>query len=216
MPLNPTPNTMVIQSQNRCMAPSKRVSGDNVVDVLRDIERPYATTTDIAEGLDVTAQTVRNNASELAKDARINKGKVGQSSVYWLADEDEPPASRDVEPVDRSHSVRTGEKDTEHTTEETAGKDEIEPKKEVREERLEQAQIPHPVIVLTVIGGSFGAVTMFAIMNLNLGLLTFEAVALFFLSWIGIFVTYSGILLMWPHLHRSEVSDSTSAEVDSQ
>lgn len=97
------------------MARSKRVSGDNVVDVLRDIEKPYATTTDIAEGLDVTAQTIRNNASELAKDARINKGKVGQSSVYWLADEGEPPASREGKPPNRSPDVEQWE----HTGEET-------------------------------------------------------------------------------------------------
>jgi len=73
------------------MTPSKQVSGDSVVDVLRDTEKPYATTTDIAEGLDVTAQTIRNNAGELSQDPRINKGSVGQSSVYWLADSNSPP-----------------------------------------------------------------------------------------------------------------------------
>lgn len=83
------------------MCPAKKVSGDTVVDALvgltRDEEKPYATTTDLAEELDVTAQTIRNNASDIAEDPRVKKGKVGQSSVYWLAvkydpeELDEPP-----------------------------------------------------------------------------------------------------------------------------
>jgi hypothetical protein len=84
------------------MAPQKRVSGDAVVDLLADLtrqaEKPYATTTDIAEGLGVTPQTVRNNASEIADDPRINKGKVGQSSVYWLADPSERNGREAEEP----------------------------------------------------------------------------------------------------------------------
>lgn len=56
---------------------------DDVVSVLKSLDKPFAMTTDIAEGLDVTAQTVRNNAKMLEMDERINKEKVGQATVYW-------------------------------------------------------------------------------------------------------------------------------------
>jgi len=88
------------------MAPSKTVSGDAVVGVLRGMQKPYATTTDIAEGLDVTAQTVRNNAGLLSQDNRINKGSVGQSSVYWLA---ERSSHQEKDDDDTDDTTDTGE-----------------------------------------------------------------------------------------------------------
>jgi hypothetical protein len=48
------------------------------------------TTTDIAEYLDVTPQAVRNRANDVAEHEEVEKGNVGQSSVYWLAQEGTP------------------------------------------------------------------------------------------------------------------------------
>lgn len=89
------------------MTQSRVVSADNVVEVIRDTATPYATTTDIAEGLDVTAQTIRNNAAMLEQDDRIRKGKVGQSSVYWVGDA--PEAT--VPPKEEGSSGREGDRD---------------------------------------------------------------------------------------------------------
>jgi hypothetical protein len=71
------------------MAPDKVVTADAVVEVLRDLheDKPFATTSDIAEGLDVSTQTIRNNATVLVSDDRIESGKVAQSSVYWVAED---------------------------------------------------------------------------------------------------------------------------------
>lgn len=66
------------------MPPEKRVSRDSVADVLREMEKPFATTVDLAGELDVTSQTIRNHAEALSMDDRIRKVKVGQSSVYYL------------------------------------------------------------------------------------------------------------------------------------
>lgn len=72
------------------MPREKIVRGDRVVDALNDSPRPFVTTSDIADYLGVTAQAIRDNASELESHPDIEKGKVAQSSVYWLADSDPP------------------------------------------------------------------------------------------------------------------------------
>jgi len=78
----------------------KLVRGERVVDAIRDASRPFVTTSDIAEHLDVSAQAVRDNAADLSQHDEIEKGKVGQNSVYWLAERESPPerVTPDTEP----------------------------------------------------------------------------------------------------------------------
>jgi len=152
------------------MPPSKQVSGDAVVDVLADLlheaEKPYATTTDIAEGLDVTAQTIRNNASEIAEDPRIKKGKVGQSSVYWLAVKYDPEELNGASEHETPASDISGEQSTEPSGEpvQEFEKPENEPETQPpsRTERLEMYANRR-----TVIGGGVLAALAMVLMPLS-------------------------------------------------
>ena len=84
--------TFTLQTlKHTSVARKKKVRGERVVDAIEESDRPFVTTTDIASHLDVTAQAVRNRADELERYPEITKGNVGQSSVYWLAEEDKPP-----------------------------------------------------------------------------------------------------------------------------
>lgn len=80
------------------MPPEKTVTPDAVVGVLEEIDKPFGTTADLADGLGVTAQTIRNNAGSLESDSRIRKGSVSHSTVYWLKSggmDGGPPANGD-------------------------------------------------------------------------------------------------------------------------
>lgn len=67
---------------------------DKMVDVIRDSERPALTKQEIADGIDVSWQTIANHEDELQDDPRVEYGKVGKSTAYWLSDQaDTPPPS---------------------------------------------------------------------------------------------------------------------------
>jgi len=63
-----------------------------------DAERPL-TTTDIGDRVGVSDQTVRRARDELKADDRIDYGKVGRSTAFWPAvnDEDEGEAAEEPE-----------------------------------------------------------------------------------------------------------------------
>jgi len=90
------------------MPRERLVKGKRVADAIRESDRPFVTTGDIAEYLDVTAQAVRNNANHLADHDEIEKGRVAQSSVYWLAKDGKPTevaeASEPPEPPEKEYS----------------------------------------------------------------------------------------------------------------
>jgi len=66
------------------------VTPDAVKETLETVDRPFATTGDVADRLDVTKQAIRNHHDELSKSAMLEHGKVGRQRVYWLADEETP------------------------------------------------------------------------------------------------------------------------------
>lgn len=85
------------------MPREKIIRGDRVADAIRESDRPFVTTSDIAEYLDVTAQGVRDNANELAEHPEIEKGSVAQSSVYWLSKSD---SDNDAKNIDKNRKKR--------------------------------------------------------------------------------------------------------------
>lgn len=73
------------------MARNKIVTPSAVADTVRDVDRPFCTTGDVADRLDVTKQAIRNHHDELAGSASLEWGKVGRQRVYWLAERESPP-----------------------------------------------------------------------------------------------------------------------------
>ncbi len=95
------------------MPRKKIVRGERVAEVIQKSDRPFATTSDIAEGLDVTAQAVRDNANDLAEHPKIEKGMVAQSSVYWLSKNDVPEGATLDQPDRGSKSSPDAKQKTE-------------------------------------------------------------------------------------------------------
>ncbi|MGB9954674.1 hypothetical protein ACOZ4F_19970, partial [Haloarcula marismortui] len=50
-----------------------------------DEQKPYLTVNDLAEALEVTKATVRNNAPKVATHPLIDTDSVGQATVYYRA-----------------------------------------------------------------------------------------------------------------------------------
>jgi hypothetical protein len=97
------------------MAPPHRVVTESaVVDVVRDLDAPVATVSDIADGLDVTAPAVRNYLDELKESDRLGHGEVGGTTVFWLAEGDRPekvdPPDAGTEPADNTGKQDSGGK----------------------------------------------------------------------------------------------------------
>lgn len=63
----------------------QQVTVDDMVDVIREAGQPV-TAGDIAEAVGVTRQAIGKRRAELEQDDRIESGKVGQATAYWLAE----------------------------------------------------------------------------------------------------------------------------------
>jgi hypothetical protein len=72
------------------VAPRRKVTPESVADAIADVERPFASTGDLSERLDVTKQAIRNRHEELVEHDRIEYGQIGRTKVYWI--EQQPPA----------------------------------------------------------------------------------------------------------------------------
>lgn len=71
--------------------PRKRVvTPDAVKETIESVDRPFATTGDVAETLDVTKQAVRNHTEELGESEELESGQVGKRRVFWLAERQTP------------------------------------------------------------------------------------------------------------------------------
>jgi hypothetical protein len=67
------------------------VTVDKVVEAVKTADRPFATVKDIAESLDVRAETVRNHQEDIHQSDELAVGKVDRATVYWIAEREEPP-----------------------------------------------------------------------------------------------------------------------------
>lgn len=85
------------------MGRKQLVTAERTVEVLESADRPFASTNDIAEGLDVTPQAVRNNREELAECDDLCSAKVNRGVLYWLPSGEEPPEEADT-PTDEPKS----------------------------------------------------------------------------------------------------------------
>lgn len=65
----------------------QKVTVDDMVQAVRQADKPV-TARDIAEACGVTRQTISNYRDDLEEDGRIEHGKVGSATAYWLAEED--------------------------------------------------------------------------------------------------------------------------------
>jgi hypothetical protein len=65
----------------------QKVTVDDMVQAIRQADKPV-TAREIAEACDVTRQTISNYRDDLEEDGRIEHGKVGTATAYWLAEED--------------------------------------------------------------------------------------------------------------------------------
>jgi hypothetical protein len=83
-------NFMGITPQSAIVPRKKVITGGNVAEAVEAADRPFATVTDIAEHLDVSAQGVRNNYEELQQYEGLEWGKVGQATVFWLPEQETP------------------------------------------------------------------------------------------------------------------------------
>lgn len=68
------------------MAREKLVTPQKVSDAIASLDKPFASTTDIADVLNVSVQAVRNHSEELEESYLLKKGKVDRQTVYWLSD----------------------------------------------------------------------------------------------------------------------------------
>lgn len=61
------------------------ITGDAVVELIRNDERGFAGTGDIADHFDVTRQSVRNRLEALRHHPELRVDKIGQSTVFYVA-----------------------------------------------------------------------------------------------------------------------------------
>jgi len=73
------------------------VDGNEVVELIRDDDRTFVGTGDIADHFEVTRQTVRNHREALRHHPRLCVDKLGKATVFYLEDRDENPS--DEQPV---------------------------------------------------------------------------------------------------------------------
>lgn len=66
------------------MARKKQVKGNRVELAVKNEDKPFATTEDVANYLNVTSQAVRNNEDNLDAYDGISTGRIGRTKVYWL------------------------------------------------------------------------------------------------------------------------------------
>jgi predicted transcriptional regulator len=71
-----------------------QTGSEQVLQVLREHPDPVVTATEIAEHLDVSAETARRYLSDLHENGKVRRKQVGaRAVVWWLSDETDAPAT---------------------------------------------------------------------------------------------------------------------------
>jgi len=60
------------------------VTDDEILAVVRESDKPYATTAMIQQATGLSDQGVRNRMEKISENGELQRGKVGQHWVYWL------------------------------------------------------------------------------------------------------------------------------------
>jgi DeoR/GlpR family transcriptional regulator of sugar metabolism len=60
---------------------------DEVLRVVKSIDRPFATTEDVAVHFDVSERTVRNRLNDLVDDGRLSCREIGASAKVWYVED---------------------------------------------------------------------------------------------------------------------------------
>lgn len=66
-----------------------------MVDAITEADRP-CTKQDIADRTGVSRPTIINHEGELEQDPRVESGKVGSATAYWLSSEEQPSSQGQV------------------------------------------------------------------------------------------------------------------------
>lgn len=77
------------------------VKDDDVLQALREHSEPVATTSDLADALGVTRETVRRHLSELQEAERVGRKEVGARAVVWWPTPDDPENEAPAAPLRR-------------------------------------------------------------------------------------------------------------------
>lgn len=85
------------------------VTVDKMVNVIRESDRPALTKKEIAEGIGVSWQAIDNHEAELEDDPRVEHGKIGQATTYWLAPDADTPTPQPGQSDGDSASEQRGE-----------------------------------------------------------------------------------------------------------
>lgn len=65
-----------------------KIDTDTVAEFIRDADRPFQTTRDVAERFDVDQSTAYRKLQHLAEDGRLNKTQVSANAVVWWIPDD--------------------------------------------------------------------------------------------------------------------------------
>jgi predicted transcriptional regulator len=60
------------------------VTTDEILDIVRDIEKPYATTAMIQEQTGLSDQSVREKTHQLEQEGELRRDKVGRHWIYYI------------------------------------------------------------------------------------------------------------------------------------
>lgn len=74
------------------------VSDDDVIQLIVKADRPFATTSTVADAFDIDQSTAYRRLQRLAADGRLKKEKVGANAVVWWI-----PDVGKVEGISRRH-----------------------------------------------------------------------------------------------------------------
>ena len=75
-----------------------KIDADDVAVFIRDADRPFQTTRDVAENFDVDRSTAYRALERLSDDGRLNKDKISANAVVWWV-----PDTGKLEHISRRH-----------------------------------------------------------------------------------------------------------------
>lgn len=203
------PRFTVLESVFTDMPRSPTVTADGTVEAIRSSETPFASTGDLADYFDVTRQAVREQRERLRGDPRIKVGQIGNSTVFYLAD-DHPIGSKVAE--GQENEGRSGEDtakelggidgaaDSSRGVGEIEGEDPINPKTEAIENTLSEGTSSKIRNVSLLAGGIVGG-SIFGLLSWLVGggliVLSLILVLTVASAWVFAVVFHFTIIYVW-------------------
>lgn len=67
--------------------PARQVSDEEILDCFYEVEKPFVTTADVAERVELSRTRIRQRIESMNTAQRIERRKVGNAVVYWLSED---------------------------------------------------------------------------------------------------------------------------------